>query len=115
MTERNQTLSTSIELFTSVDVCIRRITGRLIHPASGRTYHTEFSPPKVPMTDDLTNESLVKRGDDTELTVKARLEVYEQQTKPILEFYSAQKILHKINATAGIEDIFVQIETAIND
>jgi adenylate kinase len=67
---------------------IRRLSGRRVHPASGRTYHVIFNPPKVAGKDDLTGEALVQRADDTEATIKKRLEVYHSQTMPLIAYYS---------------------------
>jgi adenylate kinase len=67
---------------------IRRLSGRRVHPASGRTYHVIFNPPKVAGKDDLTGEALVQRADDTEETIKKRLEVYRSQTMPLIAYYS---------------------------
>ena len=68
---------------------IRRMSGRRVHPASGRTYHVVFNPPKVEGKDDLTGETLVQRPDDVEDTVIKRLDVYHDQTKPLVEYYAA--------------------------
>ena len=70
-----------------VDI-INRMAGRRAHLASGRTYHITFNPPKVAGKDDVTGEDLVQRPDDHEDTVKKRLEVYHEQTKPLVEYYS---------------------------
>ena len=67
---------------------VKRLSGRRVHPASGRTYHLIFNPPKVAGKDDLTGEDLVQRADDTEETVEKRLEVYHSQTKPLVAYYS---------------------------
>lgn len=67
---------------------IKRLSGRRVHPGSGRTYHTVFNPPKVAGKDDVTGEDLIQRDDDKEETVKKRLEVYHSQTKPLIEYYS---------------------------
>jgi adenylate kinase len=66
---------------------IKRLSGRRVHPASGRTYHTAFNPPKTQDRDDLTGEPLVQRDDDREETVRRRLEVYHSQTKPLIDYY----------------------------
>src|SRR5512141_1483177 len=68
---------------------IKRMSGRRVHPASGRTYHIVFNPPKVEGKDDITGEDLVQRPDDTEETVIKRLNVYHEQTQPLVEYYSA--------------------------
>ena len=68
---------------------IERMSGRRSHPASGRTYHVKFNPPKVEGKDDVTGEDLIQREDDKEETVRKRLDVYSQQTRPLVEYYSA--------------------------
>lgn len=67
---------------------VERISGRRTHPASGRSYHVRFNPPKQEGKDDITGEDLVHRDDDKEETVKKRLEVYQKQTQPLVEYYS---------------------------
>lgn len=68
---------------------IQRMSGRRVHPGSGRTYHTIFNPPKIDGKDDITGEDLVQRPDDVEDTVIKRLNVYHEQTKPLVEYYTA--------------------------
>ncbi len=68
---------------------VQRMDGRRMHPASGRTYHITFNPPKVVGKDDITGEDLVQRPDDHAETVIKRLNVYHQQTKPLVEYYAA--------------------------
>ena len=67
---------------------IERMSGRRSHPASGRTYHVKFNPPKVAGKDDVTGEDLIQREDDKEETVRKRLDVYSQQTRPLVDYYS---------------------------
>jgi len=67
---------------------IERMSGRRSHPASGRTYHVKFNPPKVEGKDDVTGEDLIQRDDDHEDTVRKRLDVYSQQTRPLVDYYS---------------------------
>jgi adenylate kinase len=69
---------------------LTRMTGRRVHPASGRVYHVKFNPPKAEGKDDATGEPLVQRDDDREETVKKRLEVYRQQTRPLVDYYQRQ-------------------------
>lgn len=82
---------TSLDYVIDIDVpdadIIQRLTGRRIHPASGRIYHIIHQPPRVPDHDDLTGEPLIQRKDDTEETVRKRLHVYHEQTSPLREFY----------------------------
>lgn len=68
---------------------IERISGRLFHPGSGRSYHALHNPPKTPGVDDITGEPLVQRDDDKEATVRKRLQVYQDQTRPLVDYYSA--------------------------
>ncbi len=77
-----------VELQVDDEEIIRRMSGRRMHPASGRTYHTIFNPPKQADVDDVTGEPLIQRDDDKEVTVRKRLEVYHNQTAPLIEFYS---------------------------
>ncbi|MFN7836091.1 MAG: adenylate kinase [Burkholderiaceae bacterium] len=77
---------------------IERMSGRRMHPASGRTYHMRFNPPKVDNRDDLTGEPLVQRDDDKEETVKKRLEVYQSQTRPLVDYYGSWANSHDAGA-----------------
>jgi adenylate kinase len=86
----------------------RRILGRLIHKSSGRTYHEEFHPPKVPMKDDITGETLERRSDDTNETLNARLNTYHKQTKPLIDFYRQRHIHRSIDATQKVSEVSKQ-------
>ena len=77
-----------LEIDVPFDAIIERMSGRRSHPASGRTYHVKFNPPKVEGVDDVTGEQLVQRDDDKEETVKKRLDVYSNQTRPLVDYYS---------------------------
>lgn len=80
-----------IDFVLEIDVAdseiIERMSGRRVHPASGRTYHLKFNPPKVDGKDDVTGEDLIQRDDDKEETVKKRLQVYHSQTVPLIDYY----------------------------
>ncbi len=76
-----------IEIEVPDDEILMRMSGRRVHLASGRSYHVKFNPPKVAGKDDVTGEMLVQRADDNEATVKARLDVYHAQTKPLVQYY----------------------------
>lgn len=78
-----------VEIEVADGEIIQRMSGRRVHPASGRTYHVTFNPPKVAGKDDITGEDLVQRPDDAEETVKKRLEVYHDQTKPLVDYYAS--------------------------
>jgi len=100
---------------------IARITGRRIHPASGRSYHLHFNPPKVAGVDDVTGEPLVQRDDDQEDTVRKRLEVYRQQTQPLVTYYAdwaacgdaKAPAYHKISGLGSVADIHQRILQAL--
>ncbi|HEX9179723.1 MAG TPA: adenylate kinase [Burkholderiales bacterium] len=77
-----------VEIDVADDEIIRRMSGRRVHLASGRTYHVAFNPPKVAGKDDVTGEDLIQRDDDKEETVRKRLVVYHAQTEPLVAFYS---------------------------
>jgi adenylate kinase len=77
-----------VEIDVPDEEIIRRMSGRRVHLASGRTYHLVFNPPKVEGVDDETGEPLIQRDDDQEETVKARLKVYHDQTEPLIAYYS---------------------------
>jgi len=76
-----------VEIDVPDEAIIERMSGRRSHPASGRTYHVKFNPPKVAGKDDVTGEELVQRPDDAAETVKTRLDVYHKQTKPLVKYY----------------------------
>ena len=82
----------AIEYVLEIDVpdedIVQRMGGRSVHLASGRSYHVKFNPPKVADRDDLTGEPLVQREDDREATVRKRLEVYQSQTRPLVDYYA---------------------------
>jgi adenylate kinase len=77
-----------LEIDVPFSAIIERMSGRRVHVASGRTYHVKYNPPKVAGKDDETGEDLIQRDDDQEATVRKRLEVYDQQTRPLVDYYS---------------------------
>lgn len=78
-----------LEIDVADEEIIERMSGRRVHPGSGRTYHLRFNPPKLAGKDDVTGEDLIQRDDDQEETVRKRLQVYHSQTEPLLEYYRA--------------------------
>lgn len=104
----------AIDAVVEIDVpdeeIIRRMSGRRVHLASGRTYHVVFNPPKEEGKDDVTGEPLIQRDDDQEDTVKARLKVYHDQTEPLISFYGREAEAGnckyvKINGVGSVDDI----------
>ncbi|KAG5344891.1 KAD2 kinase, partial [Acromyrmex charruanus] len=110
LNKRKAKLDAVIEFGIEDKLLIRRITGRLIHPASGRSYHEQFAPPKVPMKDDVTGEPLIKRSDDNEESLKKRLATYHTQTAPLVDYYALQGIHYYINAAQSAEKVFKDID-----
>lgn len=102
-----------LEIDVPFDAIIERMSGRRSHPASGRTYHVKFNPPKVEGRDDVTGEPLIQRDDDREETVRKRLEVYSAQTRPLVDYYSSWSKADPANApkyraisgTGSVEEI----------
>jgi adenylate kinase len=102
-----------LEIDVPAEEIVMRMGGRRVHPASGRSYHVRFNPPKVPDRDDLTGEPLVQREDDREDTVRKRLEVYQRQTRPLVDYYlrwaatgdARAPRVHRISGLGGIEEI----------
>ena len=99
----------TIDAVVDVDVpdeeIIHRMSGRRVHLASGRTYHVAFNPPKVAGKDDATGEPLIQRDDDKEETVRKRLQVYHEQTKPLVGYYSAEGQSARFATIAGVGDV----------
>jgi len=96
--EQKIALDSVVELKIDDSLLVKRICGRLIHKASGRSYHTEFKPPQVAMKDDITGEDLMRRGDDNEEALKTRLASYHKMTSPLVDYYGAQNLHCRVNA-----------------
>lgn len=112
-----KTNGVEIDAVVEIDVddneIIKRMSGRRAHLASGRTYHVIYNPPKVEGKDDVTGEDLVQRDDDNEDTVRKRLDVYHEQTEPLIDYYSAwsnsgeagSPKYVKVNGIGSVEEI----------
>jgi len=98
LSERKEKLDSVVQLNIVDQLLISRITGRLIHPASGRTYHKEFHPPKKPMKDDVTGEPLIQRSDDNVETLTKRLATFHSQTGPVVQYYKSKGLWTGIDA-----------------
>ncbi|EAW07986.1 adenylate kinase ADK1 [Aspergillus clavatus NRRL 1] len=96
---RKQKLQHAVELQIDDALLVARITGRLVHPASGRSYHKIFNPPKNEMLDDITGEPLIQRSDDNAETLKKRLSTYHAQTAPVVDYYKKTGIWRGIDAS----------------
>ncbi|WCJ38715.1 Adenylate kinase family protein [Euphorbia peplus] len=91
-----------------------RITGRWIHPSSGRSYHTKFAPSKVPGVDDVTGEPLIQRKDDTAGVLKSRLEAFHKQTEPVIEYYAKKGVLAELHAEKPPKEVTVEVQKALS-
>ncbi|EXJ93317.1 adenylate kinase 1 [Capronia coronata CBS 617.96] len=108
-------LKHAIELQIDDGLLVSRITGRLVHPASGRTYHKVFNPPKEPMKDDVTGEPLIQRTDDNADTLKKRLSTYHQQTAPVVGYYKNKGIWAGIDASQDPDHVWKSILAVFGD
>ena len=111
-----------LEIDVPFEAIVERMSGRRSHPASGRTYHVKFNPPKAEGKDDVTGEPLIQRDDDKEETVKKRLEVYAAQTRPLVDYYSTwakadaanAPRYRAINGTGTVEEITARALQALS-
>ena len=99
-----------VEIAVDDEEIVARLSGRRVHPGSGRVYHVKYNPPKQEGVDDETGEPLVQRDDDTEDTVRKRLEIYYSQTSPLIDFYQHMTGddapgYHRIEGVGGVEEI----------
>lgn len=112
-----------IEMTVDNEEIISRLSGRRVHPASGRTYHLIYNPPKVPNVDDLTGEALIQREDDHEETIRKRLEIYCAQTEPLVAYYQQwidageahAPQFTQINGMESVEEVTKQLFAIIMD
>ncbi len=109
-----------LEIAVSDDEIVKRLSGRRVHPGSGRVYHADFNPPQSPGVDDETGEALVQREDDQEATVRKRLEVYHEQTEPLVKFYENLQSqgetvrVEKVDGVAGVDQIREEIARVLD-
>ncbi len=107
-----------VEIQVADEELVKRISGRRVHPGSGRVYHVIYNPPKAEGVDDETGEPLEQREDDNEETVRERIAVYNEQTAPLVEYYSAKEgdslAYVRINGEGDVESIQGQIKSALD-
>ena len=122
MRERGVHIDAVVEITVPDEQIIERMSGRRVHPGSGRTYHVRFNPPATDGLDDVTGEPLVQRDDDQESTVRHRLAVYHNQTEPIVEYYQAWEIdepqssprVSRIDGLGTLEDVRERVFEALH-
>lgn len=107
-------LDAAINFSLSDEEIIKRLSGRRVHPGSGRTYHVIFNPPKVEGKDDVTGEDLVIRPDDEVDAIRNRLQVYKRQTQPLIEFYEKRDLLTTIDASPKPDEVFQELTSVID-
>ncbi|MEP0202098.1 MAG: adenylate kinase [Halioglobus sp.] len=109
-----------LEIAVDDEEIVARLSGRRVHPGSGRVYHLVYNPPKVEGVDDETGEPLVQRDDDQEDTVRRRLDVYQSQTSPLINFYQdmpgddAPKY-HRVSGVGTVDEIKQQVLTSLSE
>ncbi|EIW67854.1 hypothetical protein TREMEDRAFT_32866 [Tremella mesenterica DSM 1558] len=113
LAENQQAIDHAVELRIPDALLISRITGRLIHPASGRSYHREFNPPKKSMTDDVTGEPLIQRSDDNAQTLQKRLATYHSQTGPVVEYYKKTGVWTPVDAAQSPKLVWASISAIL--
>jgi len=123
--EAMKTAGVKLDVVLEIDVpdsaIIERMSGRRMHMSSGRTYHVKFNPPKVEDIDDVSGEPLIQRDDDKEATVRKRLEVYQNQTRPLVAYYAAWAATgdaaaprcERISGTGGVDEIMARAMAAL--
>ncbi|MFC0444553.1 adenylate kinase [Pseudidiomarina halophila] len=110
MQEAGIAVDVVLEFAVPDDVIVERMSGRRVHPGSGRVYHVKHNPPKTEGKDDVTGEDLIIRDDDKEETVRKRLAIYHEQTEPLVSYYrklaeQGQTTFHKVDGTRNVETI----------
>ncbi len=111
----NVQIDVVMEIAVDDEEIVKRMSGRRVHPASGRTYHVVFNPPKVAGRDDVTGEALIQRDDDREETVRKRLKVYHEQTKPLVEYYARDPRAKyvRIDGVGRVEEVRARVLSAL--
>lgn len=109
LNKKGQRLDHAVELVIDDSLLVSRITGRLIHPPSGRSYHKVFSPPKRDGVDDITGEPLIQRSDDNAETLKKRLASYHQSTVPVAAYYKKIGIWSGVDAAQSQEAVWADL------
>jgi len=114
LAEKGKQIDDVVELRVPDEILTERITGRWIHKASGRTYHSKFNPPKSAGVDDVTGEALYQRKDDTKEVLPKRLENYHAQTTPVIGYYKEMAKVKVVDANAKMATVWSRIKASLN-
>ena len=109
LADRNEKLDTALSIEVPSSFILERMTGRRVCPSCGASYHVKFNPPTKAGVCDVCGSDIVQRKDDTEETVSERLEVYERQTQPLIDFYNNKNLLSTVDGTKAINEVFESI------
>lgn len=112
--KRNLLLDGVIRIEVDEDILIRRLAGRRICSECGVTYHVDNHPPQVAGICDVCGEELIQRADDSEDTVKGRIDVYKEQTSPLIDYYREKGVLIEVDGSKSVEEVFEDIQNAVN-
>ncbi|WP_455790556.1 adenylate kinase [Clostridium butyricum] len=104
--ERGEQLDTALLIKVPNEFILERMTGRRVCPSCGASYHVKFNPPSVEGKCDLCGSEVIQRKDDTVETVKERLDVYQKETQPLIDFYGNKQLLSKVDGTKAINEVF---------
>ena len=120
MVEAGVDIDHVVEIAVADEAIVARLSGRRVHPGSGRIYHVEHNPPKQSGVDDETGEPLVQRDDDQEDTVRNRLKIYHSQTSPLIKFYQSMKgdkvpAYHRVDGVGTVDEIRDKVFAALDD
>ncbi len=123
LVDANINIDHVVEIEVEDQEIIHRLSGRWVHPGSNRVYHSDYNPPKVPGVDDLTGEPLIQRNDDSVETIRKRLKIYHDDTKPLIAFYKEMSKTHSENAprydhvlgVGSIDEIFKRITDRLGE
>ncbi|WP_143871675.1 adenylate kinase [Catenovulum sediminis] len=118
MVESNINIDYVLEFDVPDEVIVERMSGRRVHPASGRVYHIVYNPPKEEGKDDQTGDDLIIRADDEPETVKKRLDIYHEQTEPLVAYYQGlaeqgKTQYHKLDGTQAVENVSAQLKALL--
>ena len=109
LASRDEKLDTALSIEVPSQFILERMTGRRVCPSCGASYHVKFNPPAKAGVCDVCGSDIVQRKDDTEETVSERLDVYERQTQPLIDFYNNRNLLSTVDGTKAINEVFESI------